>query len=181
MPEFVKKPVVIEAKQLTPETHAEVQAWCGGRTYSTPPMRIVSGLEIPTLEGTMLAVYGDYIIKGVKGEFYPCKPDIFEETYESAELPAPTISIRDFVTAAQQFAKRMEPVYAMLKWEWVRSQERYPTADEITNELCRQYEVLLRENLRAISTGGLRVERDEYGTVSIFFEHEVVVMSRNDE
>ena len=42
-------------------------------------------IEIPTLEGTIIASDGDYIIKGVKGEFYPCKPDIFEMTYEKAE------------------------------------------------------------------------------------------------
>lgn len=41
--------------------------------------------EIHTLEGTMQASYGDYIVKGVQGEFYPCKPDIFEQTYEEAE------------------------------------------------------------------------------------------------
>jgi hypothetical protein len=40
-------------------------------------------IEIPTLEGVMRANYGDYIIKGVQGEFYPCKPDIFEATYEA--------------------------------------------------------------------------------------------------
>lgn len=40
------------------------------------------GIAIDTLEGTMIVDYGDYIIKGVKGEFYPCKPDIFEQTYE---------------------------------------------------------------------------------------------------
>jgi hypothetical protein len=41
------------------------------------------GLVIPTLEGNMLAVENDYVIKGVHGEFYPCKPDIFKETYEA--------------------------------------------------------------------------------------------------
>jgi hypothetical protein len=40
---------------------------------------------IPTLEGTMLGAKGDFIIKGVNGEFYPCKPDIFEKTYEKVE------------------------------------------------------------------------------------------------
>ena len=42
-------------------------------------------LKIDTLEGTMTASVGDYVIKGVNGEFYPCKPDIFEKTYEPAE------------------------------------------------------------------------------------------------
>jgi len=40
-------------------------------------------LHIPTLEGSLLASIGDYIIKGIQGEFYPCKPDIFKQTYES--------------------------------------------------------------------------------------------------
>ena len=43
-------------------------------------------LKIPTLEGVMTAQVGDYIIKGVHGEFYPCKPDIFKETYEPSGL-----------------------------------------------------------------------------------------------
>ena len=43
-------------------------------------------IEIDTLEGTMRANLGDFIIKGVQGEFYPCKPDIFEQTYEKCDL-----------------------------------------------------------------------------------------------
>ena len=46
-------------------------------------MRMVTGLTIPTDEGDMNASYGDWIIKGIAGEFYPCKPDIFEQTYEA--------------------------------------------------------------------------------------------------
>jgi hypothetical protein len=45
----------------------------------------LTGVVIETLEGNMLASKGDYIIKGVKGEFYPCKPDIFELTYEKID------------------------------------------------------------------------------------------------
>jgi hypothetical protein len=48
-------------------------------------------LKIQTLEGDMIASIGDYIIKGIKGEFYPCKPDIFEQTYEKVE-PGPVVS-----------------------------------------------------------------------------------------
>jgi hypothetical protein len=84
MPKFRKKPVVIEAVQLTRENRADVQAWCGGKTWSEPPMRAVTGLTIHTLEGDHHAGFGDWIIRGVKGEFYPCKPDIFEATYEPA-------------------------------------------------------------------------------------------------
>ena len=82
---FRKKPVVIEAMLLTFETQLEVKSWCNGKTWSMPPMRAVTGISIETLEGTMNASFGDYIIKGVNGEFYPCKPDIFEKTYEVAD------------------------------------------------------------------------------------------------
>lgn len=83
---YRKKPVVIEARQLTFENAEEIQAWCGStQTWSKPPMRAVSGILVPTLESPHEASFGDWIIKGVKGEFYPCKPDIFEATYEKAD------------------------------------------------------------------------------------------------
>lgn len=85
MPMFRKKPVVIEARLLILSDFDEVKQWCGGRTWSRPPMRAVTGITIPTLEGDMNAEFGDWIIKGVKGEFYPCKPDIFAATYERVE------------------------------------------------------------------------------------------------
>jgi hypothetical protein len=59
-----------------------LEQWCGG-TILYGAMGAV--MRIPTLEGQMEARVGDYIIKGVKGEFYPCKPDIFAATYEPAE------------------------------------------------------------------------------------------------
>lgn len=82
---YRKKPVVIDAVLLTFENSDEIKKWCGGQTWSRPPMRVVSGITIPTFEGEMNASFGDYIIKGVKGEFYPCKPDIFQATYEQVE------------------------------------------------------------------------------------------------
>lgn len=79
--QYRKKPVVIDAFLLWPVTtnkQAEAIAWCNG---SRGPD---GGVYINTLEGKMYAATGDYIIKGVNGEFYPCKPDIFEKTYEPA-------------------------------------------------------------------------------------------------
>ena len=76
---FRKKPVVIEAIQWTGENMLEMD------NFITVPHRVLatqSVIQIPTLEGTMDANKGDYIIQGVNGEFYPCKPDIFEKTYE---------------------------------------------------------------------------------------------------
>lgn len=78
MPKFQKKPVTVEARRLTQVNAEELAKWCGGRIEYT--YRVA--FEIPTLEGVMEAQEGDWIIRGVKGEFYPCKPDIFEATYE---------------------------------------------------------------------------------------------------
>lgn len=84
MPMFTKKPVTIEARQFTGgRGHKALADWCGA-TVILDGLR-VDGLVIPTLEGDHFANIGDWIIKGVKGEFYPCKPDIFEATYELTE------------------------------------------------------------------------------------------------
>lgn len=77
---YRKKPVVIEAMQLTDGNEIKVTEFMG----LSEGKLTADGIEIETLEGTMKASIGDYIIKGVQGEFYPCKPDIFEQTYERA-------------------------------------------------------------------------------------------------
>lgn len=83
---YRKKPVVVEAVQWTGENHAEMCEFIDPEAFEIIP-RI--GLVIHTLEGDHHASPGDYIIKGVNGEFYPCKPDIFAKTYESSTLTPP--------------------------------------------------------------------------------------------
>ena len=95
MAKFRKKPVIIEAVQLTEDV-----AWANvldGQPLPFGLHRSCSGyhagdrrmdyfeISIETLEGKMRAELGDWIIKGVAGELYPCKPDIFEQTYEKVE------------------------------------------------------------------------------------------------
>lgn len=76
---YRKKPVVIEAiKFLGKENHKAVCDFVG----ELLDFHITGGIVISTLEGEMIANQGDYIIKGVMGEFYPCKPEVFEKTYE---------------------------------------------------------------------------------------------------
>lgn len=74
---FRKKPVEIEAVQWLGDNQEEVQSFLGDAGY-------VKGdyVDIGTLEGLMVASPNDYIIQGVNGEFYPCKPDIFYKTYD---------------------------------------------------------------------------------------------------
>lgn len=86
MPKFRKKPVVIEARQLGHgyDEDVAIMRWCGGRAISDEFRGEDVNLlfDVPTLEGSHQARVGDWIICGVKGEFYPCKPDIFAATYE---------------------------------------------------------------------------------------------------
>ena len=80
MQRFRKKPVVIEAIQWTGDNFDEIDDWSDREA-----VRLVAGdLHIFTLEGAMRADPGDWIIRGVVGEYYPCKPEIFECTYEPA-------------------------------------------------------------------------------------------------
>jgi hypothetical protein len=81
---YRKKPVVIEAIQWTGKNENEVSLFCQNCYWDGElPISEESGvLVVKTLEGHHIASFGDYIIKGVNGEFYPCKPDIFEKTYD---------------------------------------------------------------------------------------------------
>ena len=82
---FKKKPIVIEAVQCAvPNIPTKIAVWCGGNVCGVH-VGVNQWIEIETLEGTMKASYNDWIIKGVNGEFYPCKPDIFEATYDEVE------------------------------------------------------------------------------------------------
>lgn len=92
---YRKKPVEIEAVQLKENNILEVVRFIEGKDIQLNTDTLIEkfeayedtvrekGIKIETLEGNMVASLGDYIIKGVQGEFYPCKPDIFEMTYES--------------------------------------------------------------------------------------------------
>lgn len=78
---YRKRPVIVDAVQYKyAENTDECEKFCPILTYSE-----TGGMLIPTLEGVHLVSPGDYIIKGVAGEFYPCKPDIFEQTYEAVD------------------------------------------------------------------------------------------------
>lgn len=89
MAKYRKKPVVIEAHQLgNPDTDARavdaLHDWATAHGFEKWEST-ADGVSIETLEGVMLARPGDWIIKGMLGEFYPCKPQVFLATYEPAE------------------------------------------------------------------------------------------------
>lgn len=78
MNKYIKKPIEIEAIKWNGQNFGEIAVFCKDILLADTNK---DELLIKTLEGNMIASLGDYIIKGVKGEFYPCKPDIFEKTY----------------------------------------------------------------------------------------------------
>lgn len=99
MSKYIKKPVIIEAVQYIRGQEVPAVEFLGGYDREKHEVRIGEyetdvaiftldwydqgcSIIIKTLEGELKVSDGDYIIKGIKGEFYPCKPDIFEETYE---------------------------------------------------------------------------------------------------
>jgi hypothetical protein len=91
---YRKKPVIVEALKWTGKNHRDMfdfltdhkfennTMFTNGNTFYIDYVKVEGGLIIKTLEGEHLAEIGEFIIKGIKGEFYPCKPDIFEKTYE---------------------------------------------------------------------------------------------------
>jgi len=90
---FRKKPITIEAIKYNNLNREEIESFVGTplpiaieseTAYLAGVAPPVASLMINTLEGKVKAMPGDWIIKGVNGEFYPCKPDIFEKTYELA-------------------------------------------------------------------------------------------------
>lgn len=91
---YTKKPITIQAIQLTIHNFNEVEEFVGGDLGKDKEGNTV----IATLEGAMICSIGDYIIKGIKGEFYPCKPDIFEITYIKGKGVNYIEQVKEFMT-----------------------------------------------------------------------------------
>ncbi len=130
---FRKKPVVIEAFQMTRERRTDNSDWPEWlhRAWNEEPgtpgwvgpavLGTSEGvLEIATPEGKLLISWNDWIIKGVKGELYPCKPDVFEATYDAAQIN----DMFDGMTAAQVDAAQLEEATAAVVKHWPAARER---------------------------------------------------------
>lgn len=89
MAKYREKPIIIDAYHWQGTNLSHAKSFCKARglpNFHIGSRKGVTGLIIPTkLYGDMVAQYGDWIIKGVKGEYYPCKPEIFKATYEKVE------------------------------------------------------------------------------------------------
>lgn len=119
MGHYVKKPVIIEAIQWTGKNREEIERFCpiakfqiidtAWEVHKGPAHTI---LTIPTLEGDHCAIEGDYIIKGVRGEFYPCKEDIFLETYQFVD----TTELKFTITAEELHSSIKNKTLGVIHW-----------------------------------------------------------------
>ncbi len=159
---FRKKPVVVEAQQFTDESKNRVFHWVGGATSARFDADGKPILLIQTLEGVMTTSLGDWIIKGVNGEFYPCKPDIFEMTYEPADRPDPRDTQLAAIAAALKSAVSRIPWSAktVTYWEddkgtvveldwWKKLQEFDAQSDQILADYRAKVEREVLEKVRA--------------------------------
>jgi hypothetical protein len=129
MNKFRKKPVVIEAFEWKPNAPmtADVPLWYDEACMARNAYPESDGtLSIKTLEGTMVAQPGDWIIRGVKGEIYPCKPDIFAATYECAAVPASPVQPPQDVQ--QSGLSHADAKTCAGKAAWIAVTERMPEA-----------------------------------------------------
>ena len=106
---YRKKPDVVEAVQWDGQNREEIKTFVG---ESLDAAWSVGGYcFIDTLEGKMNAARGDWIIRGVKGEFYPCKPDIFEATYEPADAPVSVDARLAALTEALEAGREFQGIF----------------------------------------------------------------------
>ena len=128
MAQYRKKPVVIEAIQFNGKNAEEIEQWSNNnvkRGLVSEDTLTKVYLEIETLEGTMTAQPNDYIIKGVNGEFYPCKPDIFEKTYD-----AETTSFKErLIKEHEELSDKLNKLYTF------GSTEKFKELDPIHQQL----------------------------------------------
>lgn len=88
MQKYRKKPLVVEAHQLNMDNLKEsIDAMVADgyevKTYSKPPMRAITGLIYKSENGDIIVNFGEYLMKGINGEYYPCPAEVFEKTYDA--------------------------------------------------------------------------------------------------
>jgi hypothetical protein len=122
---FRKKPVVIEALQFTSTNWYEIGAFAGKKAGIAHKTGEPDVCLIKTLEGEMRASKGDWIIKGVKGEFYPCKPDIFQQTYEAVNSTPANVPLPD------ELLKEIKELPEFIEYrDAIRTQHNHPFSIE---------------------------------------------------
>jgi hypothetical protein len=168
--QYTKKPITVEALIWTGKNHREMFEFLGGSfkehlaaegdNFEIDFVRNPnSGLMIKTLEGDMQANIGDYIIKGVKGEYYPCKPEIFHLTYnERDDINAPFNALYDLTKLQNHYGYVKGPI------DPVALLGLFGEAGEVLNEMFlidNGSEFIKAEDLKLVATSSAKV-MDQY-------------------
>lgn len=131
---YRKRPIAVEARKVGPANFRELAAWCGGAGGYKGG---VPAVEITTLEGTMTALCGDWIVKGVAGEFHPVRDDIFRRSYDRAGAVEGKTPGQAVYEAHQAFMIRCFPGIAPIAW------------DELSVEAQAEWEDIARAGIAA--------------------------------
>jgi hypothetical protein len=187
MEQYRKKPVVIEAMQFTGNNATEVMLFVGQRLESSiPPHQIEFDKElpnnayhiiIPTLEGKMKASKGDWIIKGVNGEFYPCKNEIFEKTYEPATQPPSAPGVEEtkneiWLNSILNLQGREKEFYDMLRY--------YLNDEELAQGYCSSFESIAKKYDASTTQGAVWVKvsdklPEQFNRVLVAYDDSIVL------
>lgn len=167
MQKYIKKPIEIEAIQWTGFNLEEIKSFVGNQLIyeifdgawqaGMAPPRVE--MKIKTLEGEMQVSVGDYIIRGVKGEFYPCKPDIFEMTYEAKSENATPENETDLLEKEIERLNKILEVYAFRYSKLTK--EKQEASDKIVNIVADLIWEGESEKLN-ISIGGAYFKKQEF-------------------
>lgn len=111
---FRKKPVIVEAMQFTGNNCIEILHFMKCPDANNPELHTTDHPILNTLEGRMVADPGDWVIRGVEGEYYPCKPDIFEATYEKVESNLLSAELHYYETHKQELLSLYKDEYIIL-------------------------------------------------------------------
>lgn len=162
---YRKRPVVIQAVQFEGGPGGALRVFdvfdIPGATFS-PGVDLNTGeLNIPTLEGEMRASAGDWIIRGVRGEYYPCKPDIFEATYELVDPPADAIVEAPSIfpkSIAQMAYERMVDQFDDAEVKFDSWEEMNPLVRKVFEERAEslEHDALFEECVRQVVENDLR-------------------------
>jgi len=157
---YRKKPIVIEAVQWTGLNGDEIDKFIKGCPHTYTYNDKGSAIYLDTLEGGHTASSGDWIIKGVKNEFYPCKPDIFEQTYETAGYHLPAEPPQDKAKAVAKLIFISEYPDIPADWSWDTIKGHAPiTAPKC--ELLAKRIIAFLALIQPVQTDKLKVLSDE--------------------
>ena len=188
MQKFVKKPVVIEALQYDGENIEAIENFVGKKLSTVMSSDVDVNLIIPTLEGDMTALKNDWIIKGVKGEFYPCKPDIFNDSYDEVSTSLITEGQKrvrmNFNPSALKRVEKFK--YIMAQAIDILSEEAETIKVSLYGMEEKEYNILNSDFQREVATAKTQIQQASmWGTLAltsnITFKKDAVLKAKENE